>query len=84
MRVWEKYITWQPPEAVAVQETPQFTADVLWAIANDPANMQLSGQALIVAEIAQRYGLKDRNGKQPPSYRASLGEPRSPHPARVY
>jgi hypothetical protein len=74
----------QPPEAVAVQETPQFTADVLWAIANDPANMQLSGQALIVAEIAQRYGLKDRNGKQPPSYRASLGEPRSPHPARVY
>ncbi|MBS0366519.1 MAG: SDR family NAD(P)-dependent oxidoreductase [Proteobacteria bacterium] len=67
-----------------VVETPQFTADVLWAIANDPDNMKLSGQTLVVAEIAQRYGIRDRNGRQPPSYRASLGEPRLPHPARVY
>jgi NAD(P)-dependent dehydrogenase (short-subunit alcohol dehydrogenase family) len=67
-----------------IVETPQFTADVLWAIANDPENMKLSGQTLISAEIALQYGIKDRNGKQPPSYRQSLGEPRIPHPARVY
>ena len=36
------------------------------------------------AEIAQHYGLKDRNGKQPPTYREMLGEPRKQHPARVY
>lgn len=67
-----------------IVETPQFTGDILRAIANDPGNMRLSGKTLIGAEIALEYGLKDRNGKQPPSYRDSLGEPRIAHPARVY
>ena len=67
-----------------IVETPQFTGDVLWAIANDPGYMKLSGRTLIVAEMAQHYGFKDRNGKQPPSYREAFGEPRVPHPARVY
>lgn len=67
-----------------IVETPQFTGDILRAIANDPDNMRLSGKTLIGAEIALEYGLKDRNGKQPPSYRDSLGEPRIAHPARVY
>lgn len=67
-----------------VVETPQFTADILWAIANDADNLRLSGKTLIGAEIAREYGLTDRNGKHPPSYREALGEPRIPHPARVY
>jgi len=69
---------------VDVVETPQFSGDILYAIACDPDNKKLSGQTLIGAEIARQYGLKDRNGKQPPSYRDSLGEPRTQHPARVY
>ena len=41
------------------------------------------GQTLIGAELAQRYGLQDAGGKQPPSYREMLGAPRVPHPAIV-
>jgi NAD(P)-dependent dehydrogenase (short-subunit alcohol dehydrogenase family) len=67
-----------------VVETPQFSGDILYAIATDPDNAKLSGQTLVGAEIAQHYGLKDRNGKQPPTYREMLGEPRKQHPARVY
>lgn len=67
-----------------VVETPQFTGDILWAIASDANNLRLSGKTLIGAEIARDYGITDRNGKQPPSYREALGEPRIPHPARVY
>lgn len=67
-----------------VVETPQFTGDILWAIASDANNQRLSGKTLIGAEIALEYGITDRNGKQPPSYRQALGEPRIPHPARVY
>jgi NAD(P)-dependent dehydrogenase (short-subunit alcohol dehydrogenase family) len=67
-----------------VVETPQFTGDILWAIATDPDNWRLSGKALVGAEIAPQYGLRARNGRQPPSYRDSLGSPRIPHPARVY
>lgn len=74
----------QYTQFAAIVETPQFTGDILWAIANDPDNMRLSGKTVIGAEIAQEYGLKDRNGKQPPSYRSALGDPRIAHPARVY
>lgn len=69
---------------VDIVETPQFSGDILYAIACDSDNASLSGQTLIGAEIAHRYGLKDRNGKQPPTYRDALGEPRKQHPARVY
>lgn len=67
-----------------VVETPQFSGDILYAIASDRDNAKLSGQTLVGAEIALRYGIKDRNGKQPPTYREMLGEPRKQHPARVY
>jgi NAD(P)-dependent dehydrogenase (short-subunit alcohol dehydrogenase family) len=74
----------QYSQFLEVVETPQFTGDIVWAIATDPDNMKLSGQTVIGAEIALKYGLKDRNGKQPPSYREMLGAPRLQHPARVY
>lgn len=69
---------------IATAETPNFTGHIIHAIANDPAGEDLSGQTLIGAEIAQRYGLTDRDGKQPPSYREMLGSPNAPNPAIVY
>jgi NAD(P)-dependent dehydrogenase (short-subunit alcohol dehydrogenase family) len=61
-------------------ETPQFTGLVIDALFRDPAVMNYSGQALIGAEMAQHYGIRDINGKQPPSYRETMGAPRQAHP----
>lgn len=36
-----------------------------------PALMELSGQTLIGAELAVRYGIRDEGDRQPPSCRAS-------------
>jgi NAD(P)-dependent dehydrogenase (short-subunit alcohol dehydrogenase family) len=67
----------------AVAETPHFTGRLIAALAADPDLASLNGQTLIGAELAQRYGLQDAGGKQPPSYREMLGAPRVPHPAIV-
>lgn len=53
----------------AVAETPEFTGHVIWALYNDPALQEMSGQTVIGAEMAVRYGIKDEGGRQPPSYR---------------
>ena len=50
-------------------ETPELTGHVIWALYNDPDLMALSGQALIGAELAVKYGIADEGGRQPPSYR---------------
>lgn len=50
-------------------ETPEFTGHVIWALFNDPALMDISGQTVIGAEMAVKYGLTDAGGRQPPSYR---------------
>ena len=50
-------------------ETPEFTGHVIWALYNDPNLMELSGQTLIGAELAVKYGVQDEGGRQPPSYR---------------
>ncbi len=67
----------------AVAETPDFTGRLIAALYADPEITSLSGQTLIGAELAQRYGITDDAGKQPPSYREMLGAPRVPHPAIV-
>jgi NAD(P)-dependent dehydrogenase (short-subunit alcohol dehydrogenase family) len=59
-------------------ETPEFSGLVIDAIYRDPELMTLSGQALIGAELAERYGIKDLDGKQPISYRATMGAPHLP------
>ena len=64
-------------------ETPQFNGRVIHALAADAKLSEKSGQTLITAELALEYGITDAGGKQPPSYREHLGEPRQPHPARV-
>ncbi len=52
-----------------VTETPEFTGEVIWALYSDPSLMELSGQTLIGAEMAMKYGIRDRGGRQPSSYR---------------
>lgn len=68
---------------LADAETPQFNGRVIHALLNDPQLMSLSGQTLITAEIAPGYGISEAGGRQPPSHRAMLGDPRQQHPARV-
>ncbi|MFV8054611.1 SDR family NAD(P)-dependent oxidoreductase [Mycobacterium sp. 48b] len=50
-------------------ETPELTGHVIWALFNDPEAMNVSGRTLIGAELAERYGITDEHGRQPPSYR---------------
>ena len=64
-------------------ETPEFNGRVIYALANDPTLMSLTGQTLITAELAPTYGIAESGGRNPPSYREMLGSPRIPHPAKV-
>jgi NAD(P)-dependent dehydrogenase (short-subunit alcohol dehydrogenase family) len=50
-------------------ETPEFTGHVIWGLYSDPALAQKSGRTLIAAELAQEYGITDKEGRQPPSCR---------------
>lgn len=61
-------------------ETPELTGHVIWALHRDPAVLELSGQTLIGAELAVKYGIKDDGDRQPPSYRDMFDV----HPARQY
>jgi hypothetical protein len=57
-------------------ERPEFSALVLHALFKDPERMAYSGATLIGAELGERYGILDIDGKQPPTYRATMGAPR--------
>jgi NAD(P)-dependent dehydrogenase (short-subunit alcohol dehydrogenase family) len=59
-------------------ETPEFTGLVIDALYRDPGRLALSGQALIGAELGECYGIRDTDGKQPISYRATMGAPAIP------
>ena len=50
-------------------ETPELTGHVIWALYQDPDLMSVSGQTLIGAELAAKYGIEDEGGRRPPSYR---------------
>ena len=73
----------QYDDFIAQAETPQFSGRVIHALATDERLMERSGQTLVTAELAEEYGITDEGGRQPPSYRDTLGEPRIPHPARI-
>ena len=64
-------------------ETPEFTGHVIAALFRDPGRMALSGQTLIGAELAARYGIRDAGGRQPPSCRDTHGSPREPFPTVI-
>ena len=68
---------------LAMAENPEFSAHVIDAIDRAPNRDDLSGQTLIVAEIAKELGISDRGGDRP-SHRAMLGSPRAKNPAAVY
>jgi NAD(P)-dependent dehydrogenase (short-subunit alcohol dehydrogenase family) len=62
-------------------ETPEFTGHVIWALYNDPKLMQISGQTVIGAEMAAKYGIVDEGGRRPRSYRDTHKiEPRVQYP----
>jgi hypothetical protein len=64
-----------------VTETPEFTGHIIWALYNDPDLMTMSGETVIGAEMAVKYGLKDKGGRQPRSYRETHKvEPRVQYP----
>lgn len=56
-------------------ESPQFTGRVIDALARDPRLLERSGGVWIGAELAREFGVTDIDGRQPPSFRAALGEP---------
>jgi NAD(P)-dependent dehydrogenase (short-subunit alcohol dehydrogenase family) len=64
-------------------ETPEFTGHLINALYHDPELAALSGQTVIGAELAARYGITDEGGRRPPSHREFLGAPRIPSPAVV-
>ena len=70
------------PEALAETakhaETPEFTGHLINALYYDPNLAELSGHTVIGAELAQRYGITDEDGRQPPSHSEMLGAPRDP------
>jgi NAD(P)-dependent dehydrogenase (short-subunit alcohol dehydrogenase family) len=70
------------PDALAATakhaETPQFTGYLVDALYHDPDLAELSGHTVIGAELAQRYGITDEDGRQPPSHRDVMGAPREP------
>lgn len=68
---------------LSMAENPEFSAHVLAAIDQAPNRDELSGQTLIVAEIAKELGVTDR-GHDRPSHREMLGSPRPKNPAAVY
>jgi NAD(P)-dependent dehydrogenase (short-subunit alcohol dehydrogenase family) len=61
-------------------ETPELTGHVIWALYQDPALMSVSGQTLIGAELAAKYGIEDEGGRRPPSYRDMFNV----HPAQQF
>ena len=62
-------------------ETAEFTGHVIWALYTDPKLMELSGETVIGAEMAMKYGFKDAGDRQPPSFRDTHKiEPRVQYP----
>jgi hypothetical protein len=59
----------------AVGCSPEFPGRVIAALATDPELMDLSGGTFITAELAQRYGITDIDGKTIPSLHAERGSP---------
>ena len=66
-----------------IAETPEFTGHILSALYRDTQRAEKNGKTLIGAELALEYGIKDIDGKQPPSHREMLGGPPQINPAII-
>jgi len=58
-----------------VGSSPEFPGRVIAALATDPDLMNLSGGTFITAELAERYGITDVDGRVVPSLRSGRGSP---------
>jgi dehydrogenase/reductase SDR family member 1 len=56
-------------------ESPVFVGRAVAALAADPDVARLSGQTLVVAELAERYGFTDTDGRRPRSLRGDFASP---------
>jgi NAD(P)-dependent dehydrogenase (short-subunit alcohol dehydrogenase family) len=52
---------------LSTSESPEFTGRAVAALAADKDRLRWSGQALVVAALAETYGFTDVDGKQPPA-----------------
>lgn len=67
-----------PGEYAAVMANavhPEFLGRLIDALTSDPKLAERSGRTFYAAELAADLGVKDVDGRQPPSDRAFLGEP---------
>jgi NAD(P)-dependent dehydrogenase (short-subunit alcohol dehydrogenase family) len=71
----------ESPEALAAfggaerAESPEFAGYVIDSMYRSPNLMSLSGGTFWVAELAERFGIKDSGNRSPPSHRNLLGDP---------
>ncbi len=63
---------YDPALDVSTLESPQFVGRCVAALALDKNSLHDTGQILISAELGERYGLRDVDGKQPISQRAEM------------
>jgi NAD(P)-dependent dehydrogenase (short-subunit alcohol dehydrogenase family) len=77
------YIASLPPgdRPAGERESPRFTGRVIAALYGAEDLMDLSGRALIGAELGVRLGVTDVDGGTPRSLRDELGGPPEPHPS---
>jgi NAD(P)-dependent dehydrogenase (short-subunit alcohol dehydrogenase family) len=61
------------------RESPQFTGKVIAALYASSSMMELSGRALIGAELGAFLDVTDIDGSRPRSYRSTMGGPPEPH-----
>lgn len=59
---------WPERPELARTESPRYLGRAVAALAADPQVLDWSGQVLLVAELAQRYGFTDTDGRQPPAF----------------
>jgi NAD(P)-dependent dehydrogenase (short-subunit alcohol dehydrogenase family) len=77
------YLASLPPQSrpAAKRESPQFTGRVIAALYDSDQRMQLSGRALIGAELGAFLGVTDVDGSHPLSHRYTMGGPPELHPS---
>ncbi len=66
---------------LANAESPELIGRVIEALHRDDERMERSGRVLIVAELAEQYGISEADGRQPKSNRKVLAAP--PEPSSV-
>jgi len=62
-------------ERLSSYESPEYTGLVISALLHDPDLMALSGETLIAAEYGAAHAIADRDGRQPLSFRKTMGAP---------